>query len=200
MAQDNQNNFRPLPIVLMVLILAAVAAGSWWVKTHPSAPVVNTAGMTSPLPGTSTSRQHHQVSITLFIPNDNAMLEKHTVEDDAATSTHFKDLAQSAFTLLQSKSPGNFPAGTKLLGIQTGNDGTASLNFNSSFANSSFWHGSARTLMTTYSIVNTITALQADDFKAQQVQFLVEGKPVGALGGLDVHDPLKADMQWVQPS
>jgi hypothetical protein len=53
-------------------------------------------------------------------------------------------------------------------------------------------------MMGTYSIVNTITALPADDFKAQQVQFFIEGKPIAVLGELDVQDPLKPDMQWLQ--
>lgn len=197
MTQDNQTNFRPLPVILMVLILAAVALGGWWLKNQPPAPVINSAGMIAPSePGTPTNTE--EVSLTLFVPNDDAMLEKQTQNDVKSTSTHFADLAKSAFSLLLQKAPDNFPQGTQLLDVKTGEDGTAILNFNSRFNDPSFWHGSALTLMATYSIVNTITAIPADDFKAQQVQFQVEGKPLAVLGQLDVLDPLKPEMQWVQ--
>jgi hypothetical protein len=197
MTPDNQTNFRPLPIVVMVLILAAVAVGGWWLKNHPTSPTLNTATMpTSSFPAQTSSQE--PVELTLFVPNDNAMLEKHSVKDSIGSSAHFADLAKDAFTLLQEKAPDNFPAGTKLLDVKTNDDGTAVLNFNSKFNDSSFWHGSARTLMGTYSIVNTITAIPADDFRAQQVQFQVEGKPIAVLGELDVNDPLKPEMQWVQ--
>lgn len=197
MTQDNPTNFRPLPVVLMVLILAAVALGGWWLKSQPPSPVLNTAGMTTPSPEVK-APNNKNITLTLFIPNDNAMLEKHAVTDTNRTSAHFADLAQNAFALLLQKAPANFPKETKLINVKTNPDGTAILNFNSKFNDSSFWHGSALTLMGTYSIVNTMTALPADDFKAQQVQFQVEGKPIAVLGGLDVHDPLKPDMQWVQ--
>jgi spore germination protein GerM len=197
MTQDNQNKVRPLPVVLMVLILAAVALGGWWLKNQPPSPVINAAGMNVP-PPLNTVPNKKQIELTLFIPNDNAMLEKHSVEDSHGTSAHFADLARNAFSLLLEKAPANFPAGTKLLDVKTNNNGTDVLNFNSKFSDSNFWHGSALSLMGTYSIVNTITALPADDFKAQRVQFLVEGKPITVLGELDVHDPLEPDMQWVQ--
>lgn len=197
MTQDNQIKFRPLPVVLMVLILSTVALGGWWLKNQPPSPTLNAAGMTTP-PSSAITPDQKQIELTLFIPNDNAMLEKHSVEDSIGTSMHFADLAKDAFTLLMKKAPDNFPKGTRLLDVKTGNSGTASLNFNAKFNSPNFWHGSALTLMATYSIVNTITALPADDFLAQRVQFLVEGKPITVLGGLDVHDPLEPDMQWVQ--
>lgn len=197
MTPDKPTNFRPLPVILMVLILAAVAFGGWLLKNQPPSPVVNAAGVTKPLPQAKIQTRH-DTKLTLFIPNDNAMLEKHTVTATEHTSDSFADLAQNAFSLLLKKAPDNFPAGTKLLDVKTGDDGTAILNFNSKFNDSSFWHGSALTLMATYSIVNTITTIPADDFKAQQVQFHVEGKPIAVLGGLDVHDPMKPEMQWVQ--
>ena len=196
MTQDNQTNFRPLPVILMVLVLAGVAFGGWWIKNQPPTPVLNTAG-TVPLPSNNTPSNAEDVALTLFIPNDNAMLERHTVTG-ASPSTHFTDLAKSAFSLLLQKAPESFPAGTQLLNVTTNPDRTAILNFNSQFTEPSFWQGSARTMMTTYSIVNTITALPADDFSAQQVQFQVEGEPLVVLGELDVQDPLKPEMQWVQ--
>lgn len=196
MTQDNPTNFRPLPIVLMVLILAAVAFGGWWLKQQPPSPVINSAGVTT-LPQSNTQTLE-DTQLTLFVPNDNAMLEKQTVPATESTSASFTDLAKYAISLLLKKAPDVFPAGTQLLDVKTGDNGTAILNFNSKFNDSSFWHGSALTLMGTYSVVNTITAISADDFKAQQVQFQVEGKPLAVLGELDVQDPLKPDMQWVQ--
>src|SRR5690348_11989974 len=99
MTQDNQIKFRPLPAVLMVLILAAVAFGGWWLKNQPSSPVVNAAGMNVTQPS-NTLPDQKPIELTLFIPNNNAMLEKHSVEDSLGTSAHFTDLAQNAFSLL----------------------------------------------------------------------------------------------------
>jgi hypothetical protein len=194
MTQDNQTNFRPLPVILVVLILAVVAFGGWWLKSHPLASTATTVQPVQPV----TPPEKKPVSLTLFIPNENAMLEKHTLTLNDATSTHFSDLAKIAFAALKQKAPYNFPKGTELLDVKTKDDGTAILDFNSKFADTGFWQGSATTTMGTYSIVNTITALPADDFKAQQVQFYIEGKPIAVLGELDVQDPLKPDMQWLQ--
>lgn len=194
MTQDNQTNFRPLPVILMVLILATVALGGWWLKSHPFA---NTAQINQSIQPVKTPDKK-PTSLTLFIPNENAMLEKHTLQIEGNTSTHFADLSKFAFSTLMKKAPYNFPKGTELLDVKTKDDGTAILDFNSKFADAKFWQGSATTMMGTYSIVNTITALPADDFKAQQVQFLIEGKPIAVLGELDVQDPLKPDMQWLQ--
>jgi hypothetical protein len=194
MTQDNQTNFRPLPVILMVLILAAVAFGGWWLKSHPSA---NSTPINQPVQPIKIPDKK-SISLTLFVPNENAMLEKHSFNLEDSTSAHFTDLAKVAFAALMKKAPYNFPKGTELLDVKTKENGTAILDFNSKFADASFWQGSATTMMGTYSIVNTITALPADDFKAQQVQFLIEGKPIAVLGELDVQDPLKPDMQWLQ--
>lgn len=195
MTQDSTPKFRPLPALLMVLILAALAVGGWWLKTQPPSSPSNTAPPAKSLNPPNTSQK---VTLTLYLPNANAMLEKHTTEEALATPLHFKNLAPVAFSLLQKEAPGDFPAGTKLLGVQTQGKDVAVLNFNSNFNAPAFWQGSSRTLMTVYSIVNTITALPADDFKAQEVLFLVDGKPIEVLGDLEVHDPLKPDQQWVE--
>jgi len=197
MTQDNSNNFRPLPVILMVVILAAIASGGWWLKTHRPTTSANAVQINPPTTPVETSDKK-SISLTLYIPNDNAMLEKHSVKDSIGSSAHFADLAKNACSLLQEKAPDNFPKGTKLIDVKTKPDGTAILNFNSKFNDSSFWNSSALALMGTYSIVNTITAIPADDFKAQQVQFQVEGKPIVVLGELDVSDPLKPETQWVQ--
>jgi len=197
MTQDNQTNFRPLPVILMVLILAAVALGGWWLKTQQAESSATKIPITSSVPPVKTPDKNAH-SLTLYIPNENAMLEKHPLKLEDGTSTHFADLSKLAFSTLMQKVPYNFPKGTKLLHVKTGDNGIAILDFNSNFNDASFWHGSSTTLMAVYSIVDTITTLPADDFKAQQVQFLIEGKPIAVLGELDMQDPLKPDMQWVQ--
>ena len=194
MTQDNQTNFRPLPVILVVLVLAVVAFGGWWLKNNQLPSATTTVQPVQPVK----PPKKQSVSLTLFIPNENAMLEKHTLTLNDATSTDFSNLAKIAFAALQQKAPYNFPKGTELLDVKTKDNGTAILDFNSKFADTGFWQGSATTMMGTYSIVNTITALPADDFKAQQVQFFIEGKPIAVLGELDVQDPLKPDMQWLQ--
>ena len=197
MTQDNSHNVRPLPVVLIVIILAVIAVGGWWVKSRPVAPSTasNIPQTTTPLP---TQPAKQQTELTLYVPNDSAMLEKQTDKVTVDSSSPFEDLAKKAFALLQQKAPKNYPNGAELLDVKTGKDGTAILNFNSNFKNASFWQGSTRTLIGIYSIVNTVTAIPADDFKAQQVEFQVEGKPIAVLGELDVSDPLKSEMQWVQ--
>lgn len=181
----------------MVLILATVGIGGWMLKNKPPATSANTLQLNPPAQSMVVPEKK-QVSITLYVPNENAMLERRPFELELTNSSHFSDLAKIAFATLMKKAPYNFPKGTKLLNVTTKDDGTALLDFNSNFTDPSFWQGSATTMMGTYSIVNTITALPTEDFKAQQVQFLVEGKPIAVLGELDVQDPLKPDMQWLQ--
>jgi|GEM_PF-5709827 len=195
MTQDNKSNFRPLPFLLMIVVLIALAAGGWWVKTH-STDTLNTAGITTPSTG-QTGIDATQHELTLYLPNNNAMLEKSSVAAPTGTASDFVSQAKAAIAVMQEKSPDDFPSGTQLLDVKTGGDGTAVLNFNAKFTDGQFWQGSARTNMTIYSIVNTITAISADDFQAQQVQFQVEGKPIEVLGEFDAHDPLEPDMQWV---
>lgn len=194
MTTDNQPRFRALPLVLMVLVLAALAAGGWWLKSRPTNPIQNTAGVLAPIPSSNNIPPQH-VSITLYLPNANAMLEKHVVE--ANVSQHFKPLAKKAIALMMEKSPDNFPTGTKLLDVETGTNDVATINFNENFTDNSFWQGSARTMMTVYSIVNTIADLSADDFNAQKVKIVVNGESPEVLGALEVNDPLTPDMQLV---
>ena len=79
------------------------------------------------------------------------------------------------------------------------NDRTV-LNFNSAFTNSAFWQGSTRTLASVYALVNT--ALESQKTVAGQsgrgeVIFLIEGRPVSALGELDTSEPLATDLKMV---
>lgn len=188
---------RLLPAALVVVILVAIALGAWLIKARPAA-VEHIADGSAATATSKPQQQQEESDPSLFLPNEDAVLEKTPIDKKDLPSSKFKDQAKSAIELIQRQSPNDLPPGTKLLDVQTNNNGTATLNFNSAFANDDFWYGSARTITTLYSIVNTVASLQADDFKASQIQFLVEGKTVEVLGEFDVHDPLKPDMQWVK--
>ena len=83
------------------------------------------------------------------------------------------------------------PQGTQLLGLSL-SGGVVTLNLNRAFE-TNFPSSSAATLLTIYSLVNSLTALPGID----KVAFEIEGEAVSELGPLDVSEPLEANSDMV---
>jgi germination protein M len=79
------------------------------------------------------------------------------------------------------------PEGTKVLGI-TVESGTATVDLNSTFRDD-FPEGSNIGYLCVYSIVHTLCDLPG----IERVRFLIEGKPVDALGQVGLRQPLAPD-------
>jgi hypothetical protein len=137
---------------------------------------------------------------TVFIPDDNGYLRQTTIQDPSPRSAPEGQQPYGPLVeLLVDKYPEHFPAGTEVLDDGKVQGDVVTLNFNKAFEQPDFWQGSARTLTTVYSIVNTVSAYGTETNKSTpKVRFLVEGKPVDVLGELDVSEPLQPDTSLVK--
>lgn len=86
------------------------------------------------------------------------------------------------------------PADVKVRGVQI--EGSVAAADFSGELRSSHWGGSTGEILTVYSIVNTLAKLPG----VEQVQILIEGKPVDTLAGhLELMEPLSPDWGLVAP-
>jgi hypothetical protein len=208
-----------LGVLLLPLILLIGAVWQSWRKSEPPSsqpPKVNRGPrrqptprpQPKPTPQSTPTAEGTAVKLTLFVPNENGELQRSVVTDPKLSSNNLPTAPDSAFSVLAAdslkwlfkKAPENFPTGTKLLTPPKLEDNVVRLNLSKEFQQPDFWQGSTQTLMTVYSIVNTVAAVEAGDTKPIKVQLLVEGKPIDVLGELDVSEPLEADTTLVAKS
>jgi germination protein M len=182
---DNEPKNARTPWVLL-LPLALFAGALWMGARAPQTPTDSAPAIATPAPVRPTQ-------VTIFVPDDNGDLRRQSAT--LSEGLQGREAAIAAVEQAMQNAPDAFPPGAKLLGIVTQGD-VAQANFNRAFDNSSFWQGSTRTTIGTYSIVNTLTQ---NNFGWKRVQFLVEGKPLELLGELDVSDPLTPDTKLVKP-
>ncbi|HEY3285236.1 MAG TPA: GerMN domain-containing protein [Armatimonadota bacterium] len=85
---------------------------------------------------------------------------------------------------------GTMPPGTRLRGIDVKADGTAEVDFSREFVDN-FPGGSRWEAIVLYSVVDTLTQFPG----IKRVRFLVEGRPIGDLGGhVDLTEPLERSL------
>jgi spore germination protein GerM len=150
--------------------------------------------------------------MVLFLPDENAQLKRKVLPAPfpALPASEFSDarkrsawqekLATSTVQKLLQTAPQDFPAGARLSSPVVLKGDVLDLNFNSAFAQSQFWQGSARTLSSVYSLVNSVSNTAGQSGLAPtkpKVRFLIDGKPIEVLGELSMDEPLEADMKLV---
>jgi spore germination protein GerM len=172
------------------ILLAAVALGvaGWFVlKSAPPQPL-------PPVPSLPADKVAvGGVEVTLYFADaDSGLLvpvRRHLEGFTVDAQTVLNELLSGPKAGEKGESP--LPKRTKVLG-STLSGGIITINLNRAFQ-TDFPSSSAATLVTVYSIVNTLTELPGID----KVAFRIEGKPISALGPLDVSKPLIRQLDMI---
>ena len=160
--------------------------------------LVGQAGAPTAGPAAEASRAQQKPQLVIFVPDDNGNLQKRNVALDPRTlrgaSGDAPDvLATAAVKELIKASPETFPPGTRLARAVSTQQGAPTLDFNRSFLDESFWQGSARTLAALDSLAMTVGEARRQALGAGgadgAVRIVVEGKPLVALGEMDLRQP-----------
>ena len=176
-------------------LLAALATASL-MRSQQSAPgdgsfEPGSMGMT---PNVSIGKR--SPSLILFVPDENGELKKRTVPlerslPSGSAQEKKETLATRALQTLMEEARGDFPAGSELEGGVRIVGGVATVDFNRAFAEPNFWQGSARTIATLDAVTMTVkeSKNQISGSEKDSVRFLIEGKPITELGGIDLSEP-----------
>lgn len=143
--------------------------------------------------------------LIFFVPDDNGEMKQRTmppkgdIPRDAQAAR--ENLSMQAVQALMQAAPDIFPPGTVLQSVSIQN-GAATLSFNSALSTPSFWQGSALTRATLDALAKTVAATknQVPGDKGEGVRLSVEGKPLLALGEMDLSQPYTPSAQAPQRS
>jgi hypothetical protein len=140
--------------------------------------------------------------LTLFVPNDNAELERKTVDNPVTKSSgspdkDFVKVADAALALLEKRVPNLFPAGSFVGSVQRDGD-VVSVNLSRKWYEMPKWtQGTSNAILAQDAIVNTLTSAAQDESNSIKVRFLQDGKPAELLGELDLTEPVSANTDTV---
>lgn len=171
--------------ILCLLLAGTFLTGCNTSKTQAEKP--SESATTPAPPVTETPEPTPQsIKLTLYFPNSEAT---GLIPTDRTVEVTNQEVIKAVFKELADPPPGSekpLPSGTKLLDANVSPDGIATINLSTEFQKN-FGGGSAGEQMTTYSIVNTLTALP----NIHSVQFLLDGaKHDSILGHFDTRDPI----------
>jgi hypothetical protein len=186
-----------------LVLPVALIGGLFWFNDRPPAPTTDTSITETATPSATPDGGGGSAAlpavVQIYLPDENGTLttQKATLQRTDGVWANQASRGKQVIESLLTKSPADFPSGTKVLDTTYGGDGTLDLNFNEAFRSPNFWQGSARTLSTVYAIVNSVVKQQYAGDSVSKVRILIEGKPVDVLGELDLSEPLGPDMSLV---
>lgn len=201
----------------VLLLPAALLIGVLWqLWREPEQPVqsVMDNGLTPPKKPQTRSTQAPEVGssiekppakLTIFVPNDNAMLERQVIDNPLSEYSntgqdHYEQVADVALNMLEKKAPDLFPPGS-IIGSIKREDELVKINLKKQWYELPQWtQGSSLSVLAQDSIVNTLAALDAQSGTPIKVQFLQDGKPAQLLGELDLSEPLSPNTDSVAGS
>lgn len=137
--------------------------------------------------------------LTIFVPNDNAELERQMVDNPVKQSNgdpnqDYIQMAGAAMKLLEKKAPDLLPAGSFLGPVRREGD-MVTVDFSKKWYDMPQWsQGSARATLTQDAIVNTLAMIDEKRAGSIKVQFLQDGKLATTFGELDLKDPLTPNL------
>lgn len=158
---------------------------------QPSAEAAgNAAGSSS----NSFSDSFSEPQLIIFVPDDQGEMKKRTLaprgDIPSEPRAARENLSVQAIRSLMQAAPDIFPPDTKLKSVSM-DDAAATLDFNAAMSKPDFWQGSALTRATLDSLAMTVAATKAQipGDKGEGVRLSVEGKPLPALGEMDLSQP-----------
>jgi hypothetical protein len=196
---------RSFAALLVVLLLAgAIWLGSRSLDNGNVTENAMMGGTVLPVPAATSVAPSSGASLplvtrTFFLPDDQGVLQPHSVRDAmterAATTKQpvhaYEAEATRTVRLLLQRAPQEFPADTRLLGIKVdGAHRLALVDFAPGFSAPAFWQGSTRIEATIQALVKTLLAVTPK--VVDKVQFLEGGKPIELLGDYDASAPIGA--------
>ncbi|WP_066636678.1 GerMN domain-containing protein [Desulfolucanica intricata] len=143
------------------------------------------------LPEISAEPRENKVKVTLYFADDQA---QYLIPEDREVVKGNETIEEVVVNELikgpsDPKHGRTIPEGTKLDSINIAGE-VAYVSFSKELK-TNHWGGSAGELMTVYSIVNSLTALEG----IKEVQILIEGKKLETLGNMDLSIPLKPSLE-----
>jgi len=199
-----QKSPSKLPLIIGAVVAVVIVA--WLLMRKP--PESTPTGPDTPLGGTrptpiitpnKVASNLLPKKLTLFVPNDDAKLERVQIVNTVQTSDGdpFNDyvrMADVAVKALEKRAPELFPAGSYLAPVTREGD-LVSINFASKWYQMPLWtQGSANATLAQESIVNSLAMIEPIRSRTINVQFLQDGKIATTLGEIDLKDPLTANI------
>jgi hypothetical protein len=184
---ENKSGFPMLPVLIVVIILAAGLI--WWLRRP--APISN-GGKTFPTP-TATPKSNKppaMVSYTLYLPNDQALLSRHTVaEKNPFHGTPSWTLKAGRTLELLCQRLKDLPRATKVLNSPKRDaHGVVTVNMSDEFMKLDGAHETTVALVLD-AMAKTLGAVDSPDGKPVKMRVLVEGKPIKTLSEFDLSEP-----------
>ena len=150
--------------------------------------------------GNSFLNSFSEPQLIVFVPDDNGEMKKRTLAPKGDTPSEPRaareKLSAQAVGALMQAAPDIFPPGTELKSVSM--DGkVATLDFNVALSKPDFWQGSALTRSALDSLAMTVAATknQIPGDSSEGVRLTVEGKPLPALGEMDLSQPYTPSAQ-----
>ena len=190
MAQHPSERKTGFPILPLLFLAVALAAGViWWLRrpTTPTGP--NTVA--TPVPTkTPQSKRPTAMSYTLYVPNDQALLSKRVVTEKNPFRTTPTWTLKAGRTLeLLFKRLTILPRNTKVLNSPKRDaHGVVTVNVSQEFMTLDSAHETTAALVLD-SIAKTLESVEPSDGKRTKVRILVEGKPIKTLSEFDLSEP-----------
>jgi hypothetical protein len=173
-------------LFLIVALLWAVAL-IWWLRRPQP---ISDVGQPLPTPTTHTVPPSHTLVYTLFLPNDQALLTRHSVTEKNSFSAKpdWTRKANRALELL-CKRLKDLPQGTRLLGVpQRDAKGIVTVNLNAAFKKLDTSPETAVALVLD-AMAKTLGAVNDPNGKPVKLRVLVEGKPLTVFNQYDLSEP-----------
>jgi hypothetical protein len=183
---EKTRRFPTLPLLIVALVWAAGLL--WWLRQP--APMAN-GGQALPTPvATPPKAPPAVISYTLFLPNDQALLSRHTVteKNPLLVTPDWTHKAERALALLCERLK-DLPPGTKVLGPPKKDaDGVITINMSAEFKKLDQSSETAVALVLD-AMAKTLGAVDSPGGKPVKLRVLVEGRPLQTLNQFDLSEP-----------
>jgi len=210
-----KKSLTPWVLLLPLILLAGVL---WQLRREPEPQPVNqfvsnSAAPPGPrlkpttaptAPKTAATKIKVPDKLTVFVPDDNAVLQRQVVDNPfdeyLGSGDQYEMVAGMSLNMLTRKAPDLFPQGSFIGSVQREGN-LVKVNLSKKWYAMPQWNqGSSFAMLAQDSIVNTLAAADAGKSGAIKVQFLQDGKPAQLLGELDMSEPLSPSKDLVAGS